>query len=358
MMWSASITAHSSGWTTTSPAFAPRWVSCASIPPKAMRRSRVLTDLVRRSGLREAYVAMDCLRGRPAPGLPYHPAFGRAYLVCFAIPWVWLFTPEQQARGVHAIVAKTPRIAPESVDPPPELPLGDLTQANFEAHDAGAETAILTDGHGLITEGPGFNVFAVIDGVVVSPDRGALEGITRKTVFELCELKGIGSDVRPLRVDEFEDADEIFLSTTAGGIMPVSRLGAAFSAMIGRAQSRPGCARRSGRSAPRAGTRHRSTTSARSSGPLPDGAAKPRDPGACRYARHRHHVPRSVGASGPPARSPASPGRAVTGVVLEMTGLEKGCLARGEERVDRRLAGFGGVAPAPMRAAVPVAKMG
>lgn len=188
--------------------------------------ARILTDLVRRSGLREAYVAMDCLRGRPARGLPYHPAFGRAYLVCFAIPWVWLFTPEQQARGVHAIVAKTPRIAPESVDPTAKnFHWGDLTQANFEAHDAGAETAILTDGHGLITEGPGFNVFAVIDGVVVSPDRGALEGITRKTVFELCDLKGIGSDVRPLRVDEFEDADEIFLSTTAGGIMPVSRLG-------------------------------------------------------------------------------------------------------------------------------------
>src|SRR6202161_3137420 len=33
----------------------------------------VLHELVRMTGLREAYVAMDCLRGRPPPGMPYHP---------------------------------------------------------------------------------------------------------------------------------------------------------------------------------------------------------------------------------------------------------------------------------------------
>jgi branched-chain amino acid aminotransferase len=31
--------------------------------------------------------------------------------------------------------------------------------------------------------------------------------------------------VRPLSADELEEADEIFFSTTAGGVMPVSRLG-------------------------------------------------------------------------------------------------------------------------------------
>jgi branched-chain amino acid aminotransferase len=47
----------------------------------------ILADLVRRAGLREAYVAMDCLRGRPPAGAPYHPAFSRNYLLCFALPW-------------------------------------------------------------------------------------------------------------------------------------------------------------------------------------------------------------------------------------------------------------------------------
>jgi branched-chain amino acid aminotransferase len=187
---------------------------------------RILIDLVRLTGLREAYVAMDCLRGRPPPGVPFHPAYSRSYLVCFAMPWVWLFSEEQQARGVHAMIASTPRIPPESVDPTVKnFHWGDLTKANFEAHDAGFETAVLLDRDGFLTEGPGFNTFAVIEGTVVSPPRGALEGITRLSVNELCEELGIPHAIRPISRADLEDADEIFFSTTAGGVMPVSRLG-------------------------------------------------------------------------------------------------------------------------------------
>lgn len=187
---------------------------------------RILVGLVRRTGLREAYVAMDCLRGKPGPELPYHPAFGRAYLSCFAIPWVWLFSEEQQARGVHAMIAETIRIPPESVDPTVKnFHWGDLTRANFEAFDGGFETALLLDRDGFLTEGPGFNAFVVTNGTVISPPRGALEGITRLSVKELCEELGIQFQIRPIPRAELEQADEIFLSTTAGGVMPVSRLG-------------------------------------------------------------------------------------------------------------------------------------
>ena len=135
---------------------------------------------------------MDCLRGRPPAGAPYHPAYSRSYLVCFAMPWVWVFSPEQQERGVHAIIAATPRIPAESVDPTAKnFHWGDLTRANFEAHDQGAETAILLDLAGFVTEGPGFNVFTVIDGVVASPHRGAK---TMKMVFEPEEGAEIDAD--------------------------------------------------------------------------------------------------------------------------------------------------------------------
>ncbi|WP_192355397.1 aminotransferase class IV [Mesorhizobium mediterraneum] len=185
----------------------------------------VLAELVRRTGLREAYVAMDCVRSRPPRGVPLHPIHGRSYLICHVMPWVWVFTPEQQERGVHAMIASPQRIAPESLDPTiKNFHWGDLTRGNFEAHDQGAETCVLLDRNGNVTEGPGFNVFAVIDGKVVTPKHGALEGITRKTVVELCEELGIRCEVRDISRNEFEAADEIFFSTTAGGIMPVSRL--------------------------------------------------------------------------------------------------------------------------------------
>jgi branched-chain amino acid aminotransferase len=186
---------------------------------------QILMQVVRLSGLREAYVAMDCLRGRPKPGLPYHPANCRNRLTAYAIPWVWAISQEVQARGAHLVIAKTPRIAEESVDPRVKnFHWGDLTRALFEAHDAGADTAILLDAAGLVTEGPGFNVFAVRDGVVATPDRGGLEGITRLSVIELCEELGLPCEVRPLPVEEFREADEVFLATTAGGVMPASRL--------------------------------------------------------------------------------------------------------------------------------------
>jgi branched-chain amino acid aminotransferase len=142
------------------------------------------------------------------------------------MPWVWVFTPEQQERGVHAIIGSAERIAPESIDPTVKnFHWGDLTRGNFEAHEQGAETAILLDRHGYVTEGPGYNVFAVINGTVVTPAHGALEGITRKTVMELCGILGLQCEVRNITRAEFEDADEIFASTTAGGIMPISKLG-------------------------------------------------------------------------------------------------------------------------------------
>ena len=186
---------------------------------------RVLTECVRRTGLREAYVAMDCLRGRPKPGLPRHPVNCRNYIVAFAIPWVWVMTPEMQARGAHLIVAKTPRIADESVDPTVKnFHWGDLTRGLFEAHDLGADNCVLGDGKGFVTEGPGYNVFSVTGGAVATSDHGSLEGITRLSVQELCAELGIPFEIRKLPVAELKEADEIFLATTAGGIMPASRI--------------------------------------------------------------------------------------------------------------------------------------
>jgi branched-chain amino acid aminotransferase len=185
----------------------------------------ILHALVRRSGLREAYVAMDCLRGSPPPGMPRHPAFARSYLVGFAIPWVWVVTPEVQERGAHLIVARTPRIPEASIDPRAKnFHWGDMTAALFEAHERGADQPVLLDGEGHVTEGPGFNVFAVSDGRVVTPDRGVLEGITRLSIFELCAELGLPWEARRLPVAELLEADEIFLATTAGGIMPASRI--------------------------------------------------------------------------------------------------------------------------------------
>lgn len=192
------------------------------------RRDDIRAILIRCAQLldqKNAYVAMDCLRGTPKPGLPRYPWNCENHIVAFAIPWVWVIPQEIIARGAHLIVARTPRISEESVDPTVKnFHWADLTRGLFEARDSGADNVVLADDKGFIAEGAGFNVFMVKNGVVVTPDRGALEGITRASVFELCDELALCCEVRPITIDEFRSADEIFTSTTAGGLTPVSRI--------------------------------------------------------------------------------------------------------------------------------------
>jgi len=72
----------------------------------------------------------------------------------------------------------------------------------YEAYDRGGETVLLVDRGDNVVEGPGFNVFAVKDGVISTPSQGVLEGITRKTVFELASKHGIPLEARRVPADE------------------------------------------------------------------------------------------------------------------------------------------------------------
>jgi branched-chain amino acid aminotransferase len=184
----------------------------------------ILINCVRRSGLRDAYVEMICTRGTPAPG-SRDPRLCRNRFFAFAIPFVWIVAPERQKEGAHLIITDVRRIGPESVDPTVKnFHWGDLTRALFQAFDRGGETALLVDGDGYLAEGPGFNVFRVHEGGVTSPGRTVLEGITRRSVEELCEELGCPFALERISPDKLRDADEVFISSTAGGIMPVTRI--------------------------------------------------------------------------------------------------------------------------------------
>ena len=43
-------------------------------------------------------------------------------------------------------------------------------------------------------------------------------------MLEICEEMGIETETRPLPVSEFMEADEVFLSTSGGGVAPVRRV--------------------------------------------------------------------------------------------------------------------------------------
>jgi branched-chain amino acid aminotransferase len=193
----------------------------------------VMHECVRRAGLRDAYVELLCTRGRPAPG-SRDPRTCSNRFMAFAIPFVWIADPEKQKRGVNLIVGTPQRIAAGSIDPRiKNYHWLDFVMGLFEAYERGGETVVLTDGAGHITEGPGFNVFAVFGSTIVTPARGVLEGVTRRTMIELAAREGFAMQVRDLRVEELRRAEEVFLSSTGGGAVAVSQLDGA--AIGGRA---------------------------------------------------------------------------------------------------------------------------
>jgi len=187
----------------------------------------ILHRCVALTELADAYVAMVALRGRPMVPGSRRPADCANHFVAYAIPWIDVIPPDVQERGAHLWIAGVPRVPDASVDPTVKnYQWSDLTTGLMEAHDHGFDTAVLLDAAGFVTEGPGFNVFIVRDGRVLTPDRGSLHGITRRSVLELCQMQGIPAAVAPITRAELEEADEVFCATTAGGVMPVARVGA------------------------------------------------------------------------------------------------------------------------------------
>lgn len=185
----------------------------------------VLAGCVQRAGLSDAYVEMICTRGVPPPG-ERDPRRVANRFYAFAVPYVWIATPAQQQTGISLVIAtRTERIAARAVDPTVKnFQWGDFVRAQFEAGEREHHTAVLLDRDGHVTEGPGFNLFAYVRGTLLTPAEGVLHGITRQTVMELAARHGIAVRTTRFDADALGSADEIFLSSTAGGLLPVTQL--------------------------------------------------------------------------------------------------------------------------------------
>jgi branched-chain amino acid aminotransferase len=194
-------------------------------PGKTIDEVRAIVhECVRRAGLRDAYVEVLCTRGQPQPG-SRDPRTCTNRFMAFAIPFVWIADPAKQARGINLVVSSVQRIAPQSIDPRiKNYHWLDMVMALFEAYERGGESALLVNAQGDVAEGPGFNVFAVVDGVLVTPDTGVLEGISRRTMIEIARARSMPLRIGPLPVAELKRSSEVFLSSTGGGAIGVSQI--------------------------------------------------------------------------------------------------------------------------------------
>jgi branched-chain amino acid aminotransferase len=182
----------------------------------------LLHGCVRQAGLRDAYVSMTCTRGRPTPG-SRDLRTARNTFYCYAVPFVWISSPDRQATGASMRISPITRIPSQSVDPSVKnYHWLDLDLALLDAYDHDAELVVLRDLSGAITEGPGFNVFAHVDGRWLTPASGTLRGITRRSVIELAVQAGQPLEEGRLSAGDLRRAAEVLVTSTAGGVMPVT----------------------------------------------------------------------------------------------------------------------------------------
>ncbi|HET7772337.1 MAG TPA: branched-chain amino acid transaminase [Burkholderiaceae bacterium] len=98
--------------------------------------------------------------------------------------------------------------------------------ANMEATEDGYDEALLLDPSGFVSEGAGENLFVIKGGKVYTPDlsAGALNGITRNTIFAICQDLGIPLIEKRITRDEVYICDEAFFTGTAAEVTPIREL--------------------------------------------------------------------------------------------------------------------------------------
>jgi len=181
----------------------------------------IIIETARRCGLPNAYIQTIVTRGEPPLGVRDLTRC-RPGLIVFVVPYVWILGPEQIRSGGRAMIASTRALPVQCLDPK----IKSLSRLHFDlamlqGKAAGVDVAIMLDLHGRVTEGPGFNVFVVRGGEMFSPPEGILMGITRQTVLDLAAEHGLPAREAQLTAFDLYAADEVFLTSTAGGIMPL-----------------------------------------------------------------------------------------------------------------------------------------
>lgn len=184
----------------------------------------VLMECVRRSGLRESMVYAIATRGAAMDGLKDLRSCENRFMA-WAVPYYGVIPEDRMEDGIDIMVSSVLRTPPEAIDPTVKnFARIDFSNALLEAYDRGCEHAVLLDRDGNVTEGRGWNIFALHGGRLVSPDDGVLEGITRRTVIELAQQTNIKAELGKIKADELRAADEVFMTSTAGGIMPIRKI--------------------------------------------------------------------------------------------------------------------------------------
>ena len=191
-------------------------------PPAHELRARVLETLAR-SQLPEAYVRLTVTRGVSTRGLD--PAGCNTPSVLIAALPLRSYPEAWYAEGVAATVLWA---RPTQVHPPPTLKSTSYQHtvvARQELARRAVQEGFFVDGAGHVTEGTVSNVFAVVDGVLLTPPPTVcLPGITRAEVIAIARASRLSVSEEPLPISTLTAASEVFVTSSLAELLPVVRI--------------------------------------------------------------------------------------------------------------------------------------
>jgi branched-chain amino acid aminotransferase len=195
------------------------------IPQSESEVRSIAMECVLRSGFSNAIFMLIGRRGPYMDLSKRDPRTCKNGLIVVVVPYYNIFGEEKTTSGLSIAVVKNRRVPKESIDARTKnFNWMDLNKGLFEAFKEGADSAVLCTPDGFLSEGPGFNIWIVKNGKLKTPKGNLLEGITRKSVFELAEMMKLETEECSLYPVDLEDADEAFACTTAAGITPITQV--------------------------------------------------------------------------------------------------------------------------------------
>lgn len=193
-----------------------------TIPLKKREMEKAVLDAMRINRKKNGYIRLVVTRGEGTLGLD--PVHCGKPTVIIIVADIQLYPEELYKKGVKIITSSTRRIPPECLDPRiKSLNYLNNILAKLEARRSGAMEALMLTTEGLVAECTADNIFVVKSGRLLTPHpcKGALDGITMRTVFEIAKARGIECAEADLSQYDLYTSDECFITGTGAELVPV-----------------------------------------------------------------------------------------------------------------------------------------
>ncbi|CAH8708356.1 branched-chain-amino-acid transaminase [Paenibacillus thiaminolyticus] len=196
-----------------------------------------MVETIRRNELRDGYIRLIVSRG--AGNLGLDPRRCPQASVIIIVEQLAIYPEEAYRNGLRTVSVSQRRNIPDALNPKiKSLNYLNNILVKIQANLADVGEAIMLNAQGYVAEGSSDNIFVIKKGVVYTPPcyLGALEGITRAAIMELCGKLGYTLKEEPFTLHDVYVADEVFFTGTAAEVIAVREVD---GRIIGSGQAGP-----------------------------------------------------------------------------------------------------------------------